>query len=410
MQKKRNPSLMMDVPVILHKDLQDLQKKMANERLSSKPALPLIVQKLMVKHKLTKIQQDSEIGDCAEGKLGREETGTKTGCENLSSVSEKQLHKRSLQKRKTTYIEDTKNRVTVTSSKSLKKSTDLLDIKENVNSSTKPLNSGGNSHNTELPKSADNSHITELPKSADNSHKTELPKSADNSHKTELPKSADNSHKTELLKSGDNPHNMELPKTRITLVAKMWKAKAVDASNKYFKELHGAKELNSQLSQNKECHAPPVNAEQQKEQTTQVFMSHEGSEQMVVNRQNPSADTVFVRLGLLISKDVFGLETLKFDVNYKVSDTSVCLVSRGAEVLMIRKKFFMDHCNSANLEHLRNTISPYPTEISMQRNLQVSFDWNRYSKQQVKDILDDISLKKSCKTSLQYMTFLCITP
>jgi len=142
---------------------------------------------------------------------------------------------RSLQKRKTTYIEDTKNRVTVTSSKSLKKSTDLLDIKENVNSSTKPLNSGGNSHNTELPKSADNSHITELPKSADNSHKTELPKSADNSHKTELPKSADNSHKTELLKSGDNPHNMELPKTRITLVAKMWKAKAVDASNKYFK-------------------------------------------------------------------------------------------------------------------------------------------------------------------------------
>jgi len=84
----------MDVPVILHKDLQDLQKKMANERLSSKPALPLIVQKLMVKHKLTKIQQDSEIGDCAEGKLGREETGTKTGCENLSSVSEKQLHKR----------------------------------------------------------------------------------------------------------------------------------------------------------------------------------------------------------------------------------------------------------------------------------------------------------------------------
>jgi len=48
-----------------------------------------------------------------------------------------------------------------------------------------------------------------------------------------------------------------------------------------------------------------VSTEQEKEQTTQVFMSHEGSEQMVVNRQNPSADTVFVRLGLLISKDVF---------------------------------------------------------------------------------------------------------
>ena len=87
---------------------------------------------------------------------------------------------------------------------------------------------------------------------------------------------------------------------------------------------------------------------------------------------------IFVQLGLLREKDVFGLEDIQFDDDIPTSHTSVCLVSRGAELIMLSKDMFLRHVTAQGKETLRKIVKPYPDESVMQHNLEVELDWKLY--------------------------------
>ena len=55
---------------------------------------------------------------------------------------------------------------------------------------------------------------------------------------------------------------------------------------------------------------------------------------------------------------------------------------------MLSKKFFMDHSNELVKKMIRHQIRPYPTEDSLQENLQIKVDWDLYKRRLIKDVMD----------------------
>lgn len=59
---------------------------------------------------------------------------------------------------------------------------------------------------------------------------------------------------------------------------------------------------------------------------------------------------------------------------------SMCLVSNGAECIMINKEFFQEHCSQKLQRKLLQIISPYPEDELMQQRLMVKLDWEAQKK------------------------------
>ncbi|XP_076118214.1 uncharacterized protein LOC143085631 isoform X2 [Mytilus galloprovincialis] len=120
------------------------------------------------------------------------------------------------------------------------------------------------------------------------------------------------------------------------------------------------------------------------------------SEEICTVRKN----SVFVHVQLLQAKDVFGLNTLSGsdDVEDLMNETPpLCLVSRGAEIVMLSKKVFLKYANDRFRRTLREELRPYPTESKLQDTFQTKVDWDKYKTTLLEDVL-----KQQC--SLKYAT------
>ncbi|KAK7503360.1 hypothetical protein BaRGS_00005281 [Batillaria attramentaria] len=81
----------------------------------------------------------------------------------------------------------------------------------------------------------------------------------------------------------------------------------------------------------------------------------------------------FVYVHTLTKGDVFGLAPLVFP-----DQPSLCLISNGAECLMIKKKFYLDNCPQGLAQRLKVEVSPYPSEKKLQQDLVNRINWDVY--------------------------------
>ncbi|XP_056011789.1 uncharacterized protein LOC125681074 isoform X4 [Ostrea edulis] len=114
----------------------------------------------------------------------------------------------------------------------------------------------------------------------------------------------------------------------------------------------------------------------------------EGSEEDDTSKNH----CVFVKLALLQSKDVFGLDTLtgwgSEDLDDMLNDSpTTCLVSKGAEIVMLSKKVFLKYINESVRNSLRESIRAYPREQKLQENFQNKLDWEDYKSSLLTTIL-----------------------
>eukprot|EP00058_Branchiostoma_floridae_P011867 XP_002597355.1 hypothetical protein BRAFLDRAFT_118201 [Branchiostoma floridae] len=82
---------------------------------------------------------------------------------------------------------------------------------------------------------------------------------------------------------------------------------------------------------------------------------------------------VFVKIKSLNRRGVFGLVDMVFD-----NQPSLILVSDGAEVLTLSKKFFLDNAPVQVINKMKEDENPYPSEQEMQRSLQKHVNWRDY--------------------------------
>ncbi|XP_052796743.1 cyclic nucleotide-binding domain-containing protein 2-like isoform X1 [Mya arenaria] len=104
----------------------------------------------------------------------------------------------------------------------------------------------------------------------------------------------------------------------------------------------------------------------------------------------PKPGPVFVQVAIMKPRDVFGLDSLRFEGDVQRAHTSVSLVSRGAECIMLSKDFFVKHVNTAVRMRHRETVQQYPEEKIFQDNLQIKEDWTAYRKVLLNDITSRI--------------------
>jgi len=99
--------------------------------------------------------------------------------------------------------------------------------------------------------------------------------------------------------------------------------------------------------------------------------------------------TAFVQLGLLHPRSVFGLSTLlNFDDDFQLlQQASVSLVSRGAECVMISKKFFMNQASELTKKWIRHNVRSYPSRETLQRNLQERINWDAYKQDVIQTVI-----------------------
>ncbi|RUS79937.1 hypothetical protein EGW08_012281, partial [Elysia chlorotica] len=81
----------------------------------------------------------------------------------------------------------------------------------------------------------------------------------------------------------------------------------------------------------------------------------------------------FVYVQTLTKGDVFGLAQCLF-----CDQPSLCVVSNGADCLILNKKFFLDHCSSDLIRRLRVEVSPYPSEEKLQEDYVTRINWDVY--------------------------------
>ncbi|KAI0227326.1 hypothetical protein LSAT2_022234 [Lamellibrachia satsuma] len=87
-----------------------------------------------------------------------------------------------------------------------------------------------------------------------------------------------------------------------------------------------------------------------------------------VNASNVVPAITYVNLRTLRPTDVFGLEEVDFeeDNTLVVPRTSVLLVSNGAELVMLKRDFFMKNANETVQKGIRANVWPYPDDGSLQ--------------------------------------------
>ncbi|XP_078369782.1 uncharacterized protein LOC144653617 isoform X1 [Oculina patagonica] len=99
-------------------------------------------------------------------------------------------------------------------------------------------------------------------------------------------------------------------------------------------------------------------------------------------------EQVVVQIELLKPKDQFGLSMLLFD-----NPAVKChLVSNGAECVLIKKSWFLQHANEATLRKLRNQIPPYPSQATLEQKMQDQANWDSFKTQTINTLLDTLHL------------------
>ncbi|XP_070552062.1 uncharacterized protein [Ptychodera flava] len=108
------------------------------------------------------------------------------------------------------------------------------------------------------------------------------------------------------------------------------------------------------------------------------------------SRSDTSRKDVFVQLEILHSGQVFGLTNMCYDTGLIDSQQpSVSLVSRGAECLMLNKKFFFDNLSEAQRVNLKSIVRPYPLQETLQERLQDLVNWQLYKQHTLNKIVTE---------------------
>ncbi|XP_067932810.1 uncharacterized protein [Watersipora subatra] len=74
---------------------------------------------------------------------------------------------------------------------------------------------------------------------------------------------------------------------------------------------------------------------------------------------------------------------------------NMCLISNGAECLMIKKDFYMDHCPQSLLRKLLQIVGPYPEEEDLQKDLAIKLNWDAQKKAILNGAITDIQHRLS---------------
>ncbi|CAI9740592.1 Hypothetical predicted protein [Octopus vulgaris] len=104
-----------------------------------------------------------------------------------------------------------------------------------------------------------------------------------------------------------------------------------------------------------------------------------------VNNDN---NYVNVQIDLLKCRDVFGLDTLVFDEYYILPATdSVSLVSGGAEIVLLSKKFFIKNASELVKWQVRKQANSYPSNNDLVVKLESQQMWNDYKKSVMSELV-----------------------
>ncbi|XP_046561131.1 uncharacterized protein LOC124270147 [Haliotis rubra] len=98
----------------------------------------------------------------------------------------------------------------------------------------------------------------------------------------------------------------------------------------------------------------------------------------------------FVKVETVTKGQVFGLADLLLG-----RQTSFCVVSNGADCLLINKQLYMDHVTDDLERRTRQQLCPYPSEEALQRSLQTSVDWNAYREVTLANTLKLVKQRKT---------------
>jgi len=99
-------------------------------------------------------------------------------------------------------------------------------------------------------------------------------------------------------------------------------------------------------------------------------------------------EQVVAQIELLKPKDQFGLSVILFD-----NPAVKChLVSNGAECVLIKKSWFLQHASEATLRKLRNQIPPYPSQGTLEQKMQDQANWDSFKTQTINTLLDTLRL------------------
>ncbi|KAJ8410905.1 hypothetical protein AAFF_G00188620 [Aldrovandia affinis] len=96
----------------------------------------------------------------------------------------------------------------------------------------------------------------------------------------------------------------------------------------------------------------------------------------VTNQQDqPSSRELYINLQTLKAGDVFGLAYILYEETFPMT-----LVSEGAECILIPKDFLKKHANETYLNTLEKLVRPYPSEQTLQKQLQEFINWKAYKR------------------------------
>ncbi|CAL1526847.1 unnamed protein product [Lymnaea stagnalis] len=108
-------------------------------------------------------------------------------------------------------------------------------------------------------------------------------------------------------------------------------------------------------------------------------------------KNDPGGNLVFVEILKLTPRDIYGLESCVFKSMNKTTSTS--LVSGGAELIMINRKFFLDRTSEQLRKQIRKEIRPLPSEEDLQAQLETMVSWEAYRNVTLKKTVDSIKRK-----------------
>ncbi|KAL4227118.1 hypothetical protein ACF0H5_015091 [Mactra antiquata] len=100
----------------------------------------------------------------------------------------------------------------------------------------------------------------------------------------------------------------------------------------------------------------------------------------------------FVHIQTLIKGDVWGLADIMLD-----DQPSFIVVSNGADCVLLSKQFYQQHCSEKLQRQLKQDLSPYPSDETLQDNLQVSVDWNEHRRCELTDTMDVVGKNRTLR-------------
>ncbi|KAK3103217.1 hypothetical protein FSP39_017507 [Pinctada imbricata] len=107
-----------------------------------------------------------------------------------------------------------------------------------------------------------------------------------------------------------------------------------------------------------------------------------------MDKQNDS-NNLYVIVNILTKGQVFGLEDVVFD-----NQPGFSLVSNGAEVIMINKKFYTENLTTHQYVVLRESVWPYPSDEKLQRDLETKIRWDYQKRVNLKNVLRNNKITK----------------